>query len=51
MKTIRYSSDAKICLVDDDGEFRVAKQCDMDTLPCGDDLTEEEIEDLGLNGE
>lgn len=46
MITIRYSEDANICIVDDDGEFRVATQHDIDTLPVGDDLTEEEVEQL-----
>lgn len=41
---IRYSNDAMICIVDDGGEFRVATQEDMNTLPVGEDLTREEIE-------
>lgn len=44
MATIRYSADASICIVDDNGEFRVSTQEDMDTLTVGEDLTEEEIE-------
>ncbi len=44
---IRYSADGSINMVQDvDGEFRYATQHDMDTLPVGDDLTEEEIEGL-----
>lgn len=45
--TIRYSPDAKVCIVElENGDFRVATQDDMDTLPVGKDLTEEEIEKL-----
>lgn len=41
---LRYSEDASICIVqDEDGEFRAASQEDMDTLPVGKDLTDEEI--------
>ena len=44
---IRYSADASICIVQtSDGDFRVADQRDMDTLPVGPDLTEEEIDRL-----
>ncbi len=44
---IRYSSNASICIVQDaDGDFRVATQEDMDTLPVGDDLTDEEVDAL-----
>lgn len=46
-ETIRYSADASICIVEtEDGDFRVATQRDMDTLPVGKDLTDEEIERL-----
>jgi hypothetical protein len=41
--TIRYSADASICLIDDGDQFRAPTQEDMDTLPVGDDLTEDEI--------
>jgi len=42
---IQYSHDASICLVATErGEFRVATQDDMDTLPVGPDLSDEEIE-------
>lgn len=46
MKTIRYSADASICIVDEDGSFTVATQEDMDTLPVGVDLTDEEVDGL-----
>lgn len=44
--TIRYSEDASICMTDDDGVFSAPTQEEMDTLPVGDDLTEEEIDGL-----
>lgn len=45
--SIRYSSDSRICIVDDGiGNFRMADQADMDNLPVGDDLTDSEIEFL-----
>lgn len=44
---VRYSMDASICIVqEDDGSFRVATQEDMETLEVGEDLTEEEVEEL-----
>ena len=44
--TIRYSEDATICMTDDDGHFSAPTQEEMDTLPVGEDLTEDEIEGL-----
>lgn len=44
---IRFSEDGSINIVqDEDGEFRYATQEDMDTLPVGEDLTDEEIDEL-----
>ena len=43
---IRFSSDAAICMVEEDGKFRCATQDDMDALPVGTDLTDEEIDNL-----
>ena len=45
MKTIRYSKDASICIVhnSETGEYSCPTQGDMDTLPVGPDLTDEEI--------
>lgn len=46
-ETIRFSDDGGICIIDDgEGNFRVATQDDMDTLPVGDDLEKWEIESL-----
>ncbi len=46
MKTeIRFTEDATICMVWCDGEpLRCPTQDDMDTLPVGDDMTDEESE-------
>ena len=45
MATLRYSADATVVIVQEaDGSFRVATQEDMDTLPVGEDLTDEELE-------
>ena len=44
--TIRYSEDATICMTDDDGYFSAPTQEEMDILPVGEDLTEDEIEGL-----
>ena len=46
MKTIRYSEHATICMTDDDGHFSAPTQEEMDILPVGEDLTEDEIEGL-----
>jgi len=47
MNKIRFSDDASICIVEvEGGGFRVATQYDMNTLPVGEDLTDEEIEQL-----
>ena len=47
MQTIRYSEDAKICVVDDgEGNFSTPTQREMDTLELGADLTEDEIDSL-----
>ena len=45
METIRYSKDASICIVHNSktGEYSCPTQDDMDTLPVGPDLTDEEI--------
>lgn len=44
---IRYSSDATICMVWSDGEpVRCPTQEDMDTLPVGEDMTDDEVESL-----
>ena len=45
-KTIRYSSDATICMVDDDGELSAAIGEDLDAYPLGADLTQDEIDTL-----
>jgi hypothetical protein len=43
MAVIRFSQDAKSCLIEeDDGTLRVASQHDMDTLKVGPDFTAEE---------
>jgi hypothetical protein len=41
--TVRFSDDGAICMVDEDGELRVATQADMDSLPVGEDLEDWEI--------
>ena len=46
MKTIRYSEDASICMVEDLDGFHAATQSEMDSLPVGEDLTDEEIAGL-----
>ncbi len=50
MKTreeIRYSEDGTVCMVWSDGEsVRCPTQADMDRLPVGDDMTDEEVEQL-----
>ena len=44
---IRYSADAAICIVCLNGDpVRCPNQEDMDTLPVGPDLTDEQIESL-----
>lgn len=44
---IRYSADGSICMVWADGKpVRCPTQHDMDTLPVGEDMTEDEIETL-----
>ena len=44
---IRYSADGSICMVWRDGEpVRCPTQEDMDTLPVGPDMTDEDIEQL-----
>lgn len=46
METIRYG-EGGIYLVDDgDGNLRLPTQEEMDSLPVGEDLTDEEIEGL-----
>ena len=45
--TIRYSSDGTMCMVWQDGKpVRCPTQDDMDALPVGDDMTEEELAQL-----
>ena len=46
MAQIRYSKDGAVCIVQENGNFRVATQSDMDTLPIGADLSLEEIDML-----
>lgn len=46
MDSIRYSKDASICMAEVDGELVVASQEQMDTLPLGPDLTDDEIATL-----
>jgi hypothetical protein len=49
MSKIRFSEDGSVCVVWADGQaLRVPTQHDMDTLPVGDDLTDEEL--AGLDG-
>jgi hypothetical protein len=49
MCKIRFSEDGLVCVVWADGQaLRVPTQHDMDTLPVGDDLTDEEL--AGLDG-
>ena len=46
---IRFSADGSVSMVWADGEaVRVPTQQDLDTLPVGDDLTEDEV--AGLDG-
>lgn len=46
---IRFSDDGQICMVWADGRtVRVPTQHDMDTLPVGEDMTDEEV--AGLDG-
>jgi hypothetical protein len=48
-EAIRYSEDGMICIVWDtaaDEAVRCATQDDMDTLPVGEDLADDEIETL-----
>lgn len=48
-QVIRFSEDAKICIVwdtDENSAVRCPTQGDMDNLPVGDDLTDEEIETI-----
>ena len=45
--TLRYSQDASICMVDDgNGNFSAPTQEDMDALPVGADLDEDDMEAL-----
>jgi hypothetical protein len=46
MKTIRYNADAEICMTDTDGQLTASTQDEMDTLPLGADLTDDEIDCL-----
>ena len=47
MDSIRYSVDGSVCMVWCDGEaVRCPTQEDMDNLPVGRDMDEEEIDDL-----
>jgi len=42
---IRYSRDGSVCMVWDDGEpVRRPSQGDMDRLPVGQDMTDDEVE-------
>ncbi len=42
---IRFSADATICMKqDEDGELHAPTQEDLDNLPVGPDLTDEEIQ-------
>ncbi len=43
---IRYSAAAEICMTEDENGFHATTQREMDTLPVGADLTEEEIDGL-----
>jgi len=44
---IRFSADGSVCMVWADGEaVRVPTQHDMDTLPVGDDMTDDEVAGL-----
>ena len=46
-ETIRYSTDGAVCMVWSDGEpVRCPTQDDMDTLPVGQDMTDDEVEAL-----
>ncbi len=44
--TLRYSEDASIVMVQDADGFRAPTQAEMNALPVGDDLTDEEVEGL-----
>jgi hypothetical protein len=46
MITLRFSADASICAVDEDGVLSMAFQEDFETQPQGPDLNTEEIESL-----
>lgn len=43
-EVIRYSADGTVCMVWADGEpVRCPTQRDMDTLPVGEDMTEDDV--------